>query len=378
MAEAIGLTYRDTAGGKVAELTFDLPGEKVNKLTATVMAELAEQLAAVKASAARALVIRSAKPNTFIAGADIDVIRELTTREQFLEPIEQAHRVINALEDLPIPTLAAIDGTCLGGGCELVLACDYRVASDNPATRIGLPEVKLGIFPGFGGCYRLPRLIGLPASLDIILAGKAVDGKRAAKLGLVDATVPQAQFEWRVEAWLASMLTGERGKRRRYFQPRSLQDRFLHTAPGRAVVFRQAEKNLQQQTKGFYPAPVAALQVVKTIYGESNRDRALRIEAEHFCDVAVGDVSKQLINLFFALEAVKKQTGVDSGVAATDVKRMGVLGAGGNGRGYCLYRRRQGCAGDDEGHQQPGPAQWLSRRGRHLAETGQAPASAGI
>jgi 3-hydroxyacyl-CoA dehydrogenase/enoyl-CoA hydratase/3-hydroxybutyryl-CoA epimerase len=159
----------DKIASDIAIVEWDLPGEKVNKLSSPVMERLRDVVAELKASSYKAAIFVSRKKNIFIAGADIEEIQRLNTKEAFLNAVTQAHEVLNALEDLPMLTIAAIDGACLGGGCELVLALDYRLASDHKSTKIGLPEVKLGLIPGFGGCVRLPKLVGLQASLDIIL-----------------------------------------------------------------------------------------------------------------------------------------------------------------------------------------------------------------
>ena len=163
----------------LAVLTFDLPGEKVNKLSADVVAELADVLVRLTREARiRALLVRSGKPDIFIAGADV---REFATirPEDVGTAVERVQALFEQLANLPYPTVAAINGACLGGGTELALACDYRLMSDSKKAQIGLPEVRLGIFPAWGGCTRLPRTVGLPAALDLILTGKSLDARRA-------------------------------------------------------------------------------------------------------------------------------------------------------------------------------------------------------
>ena len=176
-------------------LTFDRPGEKVNVFSREVFEELSEVLVKLaREPRIKSLLVRSGKPDSFIAGADVrefvsvpsDAIREGSARGQAL--FEQLAR-------LPYPTVAAINGICLGGGTELALACDYRIMSDSPKAKIGLPEVRLGIFPAWGGCARLPRVVGLQKALDLILTGKQLDARRAKKIGLVDEAVPAAIFE---------------------------------------------------------------------------------------------------------------------------------------------------------------------------------------
>ena len=316
---------------------FDLVGEKVNKLSSPVMVRLQEVIGEIKSSGVKVCVLISRKPSIFIAGADVEEIKNLNTKEAFRGAIGRAHTIFNALEDLPVVTIAAIHGACLGGGCEMVLTCDYRVASDDSSTRIGLPEIKLGIIPGFGGCVRLPRTVGLQAALDIILAGKSVDSRKALKIGLVDESVPAAILEERALALAAELVKKGAKKRMKKFSPQGPLGHALDSFVGQAVVFSQAKKMVLKETKGFYPAPLEALKVIKKTYGMSHREKALAIELEGFLEVGVTSVSKNLINLFFVMESIKKQTGVsDKNVKPLPVEHLAVLGAGvmGGGIGY--------------------------------------------
>lgn len=336
-------SIRIVGKGDVALVEWDLIGEKVNKLSSPVMARFREVINEIKTSSYKAVVLISRKPKIFIAGADIDEIKKITDPGDCRKLLDQAHEILNELEDLSIPTIAAINGACLGGGCEMVMCCDYRIASDAKETKIGLPEVKLGIFPGFGGCIRMPRLVGLQASLDIILAGKAVDGRKAVKLGLVDECVPQQQLEERAIKFANEIVASNKGKRKKRFKPRSVLEKFLESPVGRPVVFSQAKKTVLSQTKGFYPAPIKALEVIQKTYGSGNRQKALGVEMEAFCQVAVSEISKHLINLFFMMEDIKKQTGVaDPQVNARPVKHMAVLGAGTMGGGIALLAADNG------------------------------------
>ena len=176
-------------------LLFDYPGEKVNKLSAVALEELSSCLFTAKTdSDIRVLVIYSAKQDIFIAGADISEIKDITTADDGYKKARYGQAIFDALAAFPVPTIAAIDGAALGGGLELALACRFRIVSDNPKTQLGLPEVNLGIIPGFGGTQRLPRLIGVQAALPMIMTGKAVDGRKAEKLGLADRCVSSAFF----------------------------------------------------------------------------------------------------------------------------------------------------------------------------------------
>lgn len=328
--------------GDYAYIIFDLVGEKVNKLSSPVMARLKDVVKEAAQSKAKACFIKSGKPNIFMAGADIEEIKSITTKDGFRESISQAHEIINALEDLPMPTIALIHGACAGGGTEMVLACDYRFASSDKSTKIGLPETKLGVLPGFGGCYRLPRLVGVQNSLDIILAGKLVPSFKALKIGLIEEMVPVEILEQRAHEFIEAKLKKGKGKREHYFQAKGLMQKTLESPLGRPIIFSQAKKMLLKMTKGFYPAPLKALEIIKKTYGMTNREKALKIEMEGFCEVGITDISKNLIRLFFMMEDVKRQTGVaDPQVKPLPVKHISVLGAGvmGGGIGYVAADR---------------------------------------
>ncbi len=171
-AGAGGPAFTLTEREGIAELVFDLPGEKLNFLRAAVMEELAGMLSALsRRSDLRCLIVRSGKPGSFIAGADIHEIAALRDARAAEEKSRSGQEVLNTLEDLPFPSLAVIDGAAVGGGLELALACTWRLVSDNPKTQLGLPETSLGIVPGFGGTYRLPRTVGLVQALQMILTG---------------------------------------------------------------------------------------------------------------------------------------------------------------------------------------------------------------
>lgn len=196
-------------GDGVAWLVFDVPGSRVNILSTPVMAQLDAALAEVEEGVAtgriKALVVRSGKPATFIAGADIEEIRAITDVAEAERGSREGQRIFRRIERLAIPSIAAIDGACMGGGTELALACTYRLASDRPETRIGLPEVRLGIIPGYGGTVRLPRLIGKGRALELILTGEMIDAAEAHRIGLVNRVVPQADLIAEAEAFLRTI-----------------------------------------------------------------------------------------------------------------------------------------------------------------------------
>ena len=189
----------------LATLVFDRAEASTNTLSAAVLVELNTALDQLDRDKPRALVIRSGKANGFIAGADVDEFGEISTEEGALAIVRRGWDTFERLASVPYPTLALVRGFCLGGGLELALACRYRVAVDEPGTRLGLPEVMLGIVPGWGGIKRLPRLTGGPAALDMLLTGKTVDARKAKKLGIVDESVPARIMENTVRGVLKAL-----------------------------------------------------------------------------------------------------------------------------------------------------------------------------
>ncbi|MEX0879304.1 MAG: 3-hydroxyacyl-CoA dehydrogenase NAD-binding domain-containing protein [Thermoanaerobaculia bacterium] len=325
----------------LAILTFDLPGEKVNKFSTAVVAELADVLVRLSREARiRGLLIRSGKPDIFIAGADV---KEFLTvlPEQVREGVTRVQSLFEQLANLPYSTVAAINGACLGGGTELALACDYRLMSDSKKAQIGLPEVRLGIFPAWGGCTRLPRVVGLPAALDLILTGRSLDARRARKIGLVDEAVPAVILDDWSKRFARSKLGGRKPARRRH--PGSIFGRILEAAPpGRQFIFSKARKTVLEQTGGHYPAPLEALEVIEEGYGKPVAV-GLEAEARHIGLVFGGEVQKNLLAIFFLTEEVKKETGVDDpAVKPSEVARMGVLGAGVMGGGIAQLAADKG------------------------------------
>jgi len=312
-------------------LVLDLPGEPVNKITRAVRHELDEALDRIVADKEiRAAILISGKPGSFIAGADIDEFVALQSREEAHELVRSGQALINRLERLGKPIVAAINGMCLGGGLEAALACTYRVATDNPKTLIGLPEVQLGIIPAAGGCQRLPRLIGVRAALDVILSGKQLLARRAYRAGIVDELVPPAILEEVALKAAKRLAGGWKPKRRR----RGAADLALDKNPlGRRVVFTTAKSQLLKKTGGHYPAPEAALRAVQ--HGMKHGIEAgLDMEAAFFAELAVDDVSRRLVQIFFDTTALKKDPGVEGDAPdPVPVSNLGVVGAGFMGSG---------------------------------------------
>jgi 3-hydroxyacyl-CoA dehydrogenase/enoyl-CoA hydratase/3-hydroxybutyryl-CoA epimerase len=318
----------DVSGDGVAWLVFDRPDSKVNLLTAGVMRRLDELVGEIEQRIAdgdvKGVVLISSKPGTFIAGADVNEIAGITDEREGVAASREGQRVFRRIEDLPAPTVCAIDGVCLGGGTELALACGRRVASDRDSTRIGLPEVRLGILPGFGGTTRLPRLVGLTAALPIILTGQPVSASKAKRIGLVEEVMHPSLLRERARS---IVLEGGRGPKRK----RRLLSRLLdETAPGRALALSRAKAGVMKETRGHYPAPLLAIETIRRSIGAPLED-AFENEANALGELIVTRVSKNLIHVFHLMEGAKKSGPPD--VDPHDVDRAAVLGAGVMGGG---------------------------------------------
>lgn len=310
----------------VGTLTLDVPDKAVNVLSGQVLEELSEQLDKLAGKDLKGLVIRSGK-NGFIAGADVNEIAGLADPTKATALVERGQQVLIQLEKMPFPTVAAIHGACLGGGLELALACTARICTSHPSTRLGLPEVKLGIHPGFGGCVRLPKVVGLQRAVEWILAGKAVAAKQARRAGLVSKVVAPEVLD---QAARKLAIRARRAK------PKQGVAGWLLTGNplGRSVFFGQAEKQLRAKVDpDHYPAPFAALKVLKTIQG-LNSARAHKVEAESCGGLIPLKSTKNLIRVFFASEQLKHQDAVRLGKAdAAAMGRVVVVGAGVMGAG---------------------------------------------
>ncbi|MDX2122666.1 MAG: fatty acid oxidation complex subunit alpha FadJ [Gemmatimonadota bacterium] len=326
-----------TRHGTTAVLSLDLPGEPVNKLNAQVKDEFDAALTRLRDDAGvEAVVIISGKADNFIAGADIEEFTRLSTREEFTRLSREGQEMLQRLDDFPKPVVCAINGACLGGGLELALACDWRVASDHPKTQLGLPEVQLGLLPGAGGCQRLPRLIGLSAALGIIMPGKTEIAYKAFKLGMVDELVPKAiLLDTALAAAERLVAAGAPARPVRRAKKGGLVGAiFDRSWPGRQFVYWKARKDTLKKSGGHYPAPLAALEAVRAGL-ERGMTTGLRVEHEKFGELAATDVSRTLIGIFFATTALKKDDGLPPGATATPrpVERMAVIGSGFMGAG---------------------------------------------
>lgn len=322
----------------IAELVFDLPGEKVNKFSPPVVKELEEKIDELGANPSiKLLKIVSGKPDVFIAGADLHSFEPTFENPALAEEIiRNGHRVFEKIENLPFPTVAVINGACLGGGLELALSCTYRLVTDHPKTLLGLPEVNLGIFPGWGGTQRLPKLIGLAESLNMILGGKIVPGLKAYKMHIADAIAAWEFLPEKTEEFIRFVQTKEgKGKIKKAREQRSWLNWLLESNPiGRSILFSQARKSVLEKTKGRYPAPLIALEVMEKTCTLPLKE-GLKLEADTFiANIPDGFyLAPDLIWLFFTQEAAKKESGVSGNIKPKPVHYAAVIGAGTMGAG---------------------------------------------
>jgi 3-hydroxyacyl-CoA dehydrogenase/enoyl-CoA hydratase/3-hydroxybutyryl-CoA epimerase len=326
----------------VLVVTIDKPGDAVNTLGMPLVDEFERVFRRVNDEPAlTAMVLISGKPDNFIAGADVEQFLAFAGASDAERVSRAGQELLNRLAVLRVPVVAAIHGACLGGGLETALACRYRICTDHPKTTLALPEVQLGVIPGMGGTQRLPRQVGLQAALDMILTGRTIRAKRALQMGLVDEMVHPAILREVAIDRARGLATGK-------VQPPPRGGggaaAFLleHNPVGRGVVFKKARESVMEKTHGQYPAPLAALEAVQAGYSRGF-DAGLREESKRFGEMAVTDVSRQLVFLFFASNSLKK----DPGVAAPApppraVHKLAVLGAGFMGAGIASIAVQQG------------------------------------
>ncbi|MDX9960238.1 MAG: 3-hydroxyacyl-CoA dehydrogenase NAD-binding domain-containing protein [Aliarcobacter sp.] len=305
----------------VARIIFDLENEKVNKLSFEILKEFDEKLNIIKDdSSIKALVIDSAKKDIFIAGADIKEIEKLKDEKEVYDSLMEVHQIFNKLENLTIPTIAYINGACMGGGLELALACKYRVITTNPKTKLAFPEIKLGIFPGFAGTIRAPKIIGLVAALDLILTGKTIDAKKAYKLNLADIIFDDAQKEFMLDDFIKKAIYGTIEKR--------IDFNLLNYAPLNEIVFNKTLKGLLNKVNKDFQAPFIALEVIRATINKEFED-SIKVEAREFAKLAITKESKNMIKLFFLFEKLNKNfEKTQNPISNAVVLGNGVMGKG--------------------------------------------------
>jgi len=312
---AFTLTFTDQ---HVGVITIDVPGEKVN----TLKAEFVEQICTILQKAQqypnlKGLVLISGKPDSFIAGADISMISHCQTAAEATALATNGQTVMSHISAFSVPVVAAIHGACLGGGLELALACHARICSLDDKTQLGLPEVQLGLLPGSGGTQRLPRLIGAPKALDMMLTGRSIRAKQAQRMGLVDDAVPQAIL---LQTALERVLMGRKPR-----APLPWQARLAGGPLGKALLFHVVRKQTRAKTHGNYPATEKIIDVVK-VGLDSGRSSGYQAEAQAFGELVMTPQSAALRGLFFASTALKKERGADA--QPLPLQRIGILGGG--------------------------------------------------
>jgi 3-hydroxyacyl-CoA dehydrogenase/enoyl-CoA hydratase/3-hydroxybutyryl-CoA epimerase len=311
----------------VAWLTVDMPGASANVLSSTVLRDLDARIDELIGAKPAGLVIRSAKKGGFIAGADIKEFTKVRTPDDALALIRAGQAVLQRLEDLPFRSVAAIHGYALGGGLELALACSYRIGADDGSLSLGLPEVQLGIHPGFGGTVRAVRLIGVRPALDLMLKGKPYRGPQALAVGLVDELAPPAQLKERAKA----LLLKSPPRRTAPFV-----DKLLNMSALRPFVARQATAALQGKVRReHYPAPYAIVDLWQT-HGAVGR-ASYEAEAVSISDLMCTPTSRNLVRVFMLQDRMKAL----GGRSPVEFRRVHVVGAGvmgGDIAAWCAFR----------------------------------------
>src|SRR5258706_10845267 len=317
----------ETDGDNLVWLSFDKADATTNVLSAEVMAELDAILDELRARNPRGLAIRSAKASGFIAGADVEEFTRLKDADDAMRLVKRGWDLYSKLAALPFPTLALVNGFCMGGGVELAIACRYRIAVDQPGTRFALPEVMLGILPAWGGVMRLPRLVGPTAALDMLLTGRAVDARRARRIGLVDAAVPP-----RIQENAARMMLLEAPRPRRLPFLQAL----MSTRPLRPLVVSLARKQVAARAApDHYPAPYAILELWKSYDGNPFVPRPE--DPASVAGLVESDTARNLIRIFFLQERMKS-LGKDSDFQARHVHVIGAGVMGGDIAAWCAMR----------------------------------------
>ncbi|KAF1721325.1 3-hydroxyacyl-CoA dehydrogenase NAD-binding domain-containing protein [Pseudoxanthomonas wuyuanensis] len=302
----------------IVVLSFDRQGASVNAFSQDALIELGDVIERLAIEPPKGLLIRSAKAAGFIAGADLTEFQEFDRKGTVTDAIRRGQMVFQKLAELPCPTVAAIHGHCMGGGTEISLACRYRVASNDPSTRIGLPEVKLGIFPGWGGSARLPRLVGAPAAMDMMLTGRTLSASAARAIGLVDKVADKAVLE---DAAIALLQSG---------QPRPFKQRFTgwisNTWIARQILAPQMSKQVARKApKAHYSAPYALIGVWQNAGGKGIQGR-LDAERKAVVKLASTPTARNLVRIFFLTERLKGLGGREHGINHVHVVGAGVMG----------------------------------------------------
>ncbi|HJU87610.1 MAG TPA: 3-hydroxyacyl-CoA dehydrogenase NAD-binding domain-containing protein, partial [Gemmatimonadota bacterium] len=318
----------DTDARGLAIVTFDAPGSRVNLWSRAALEEfdaLLDEL--VGRGDLTGVVFRSGKPDTFVAGADVEELAAIGSPEEARELSRRGQAVFQRIADLSLPVVAAIHGACVGGGLEFALACSFRVASDAHETRLGFPEVQLGIIPAWGGTQRAARLLSLEDALTLVLTGNRVAAKKALRMGLVDRVVPKERLDEEAAVMARAAAGGERAAAH---GPAGLSNWLLKRNPvGRKLVLSQARRRVEERSGYHYPAPFKAIEAIDTGLTQG-MSAGLVFEADAVSELAGTPAARNLMRIFQLREAARR-----SPVAAEprEVRALGVLGAGVMGGG---------------------------------------------
>lgn len=308
-------------------LTFDKQNSDVNTLDKAVLAELHKILDYLAVKCPRGLIIQSGKKTGFIAGADIQQFKQVETYEDAYELIDQGQVIFQKLSKMPFTTVALIQGYCLGGGLELALACDHRIAVDDPKTKLGLPEVMLGVHPGWGGTVRLPRLIGALKAMELILTGKSVSGKTAKKLGIVDVFVPF----WHAKRAALYFILEEVPSRKE-----SVIDKFSNHPWVRPLIGKFCRNKLSKKVNPLhYPAPYAAVENWQD-YGVT--DEAFLVEAKSIAHLLITEQTRNLVRVFNLQEKLKHTPHTTSSFKPQHIHVVGAGVMGGDIAAWCALK----------------------------------------
>ena len=314
-------------------LEWDQPDSSVNLLNLSLIQELPSLFKQIEETKVKVLVFISKKVHSFCAGADIREIQNIKTEKEIRDVLDKVHDFFFQFEQLNTLKICAIQGVCLGGGLEWALCCDYRLSADSSHVQIGLPEVQLGLIPGFGACFRLPRLVGLKESLGMILTGKSLTAWQAHKIGLVDEKVPPLVLEKRALKLAREIVRGEKKVQKNIYKNLKPYSFFMERAL-KTILCSSVKKKTLKKTKNFYPAPLKALEVICKTYGSLVSKNSVEVEKKAFCEVWQSSVSENLLRVFTMIDRTKKikfDKSLELQKQKT-IERIGVLGAGVMGR----------------------------------------------
>ncbi len=332
--QAVGATFEAPGSDGIGRIVIDRPDDTVNAANLELLEALSQAVRAARAcEGLKGLILVSGKPDQWMAGADLNLLTQAPSVELVEATGRRFQAVCDELAWLPCTTVAAIGGPALGGGFEIALACDYRVAAQSKSVSVGLPEVSLGILPAGGGCQRLPRLVGLSSALDLILGAKRLNAQRARRAGLLDEVVHPLVLERAARAWALKPKRSHQRPIELAPSVRSAIDLAEQTPVGRHLLYQQARERVLKRTGSHYPAPLKALEAIR-VGMEEGMAAGLEVEVRALGELATTQTARHLIWLFRATQRQRRDSGVpDASVQPKPVAHLGVVGAGLMGSG---------------------------------------------